>query len=90
MKTSLTVAIVLVLPLIGNTYPVASAASENVLLAQGQCSKRMGPYQSQYAAQQEAQAYQSQGYSTSGVWGEGGVVSSWSNRRYFFNLFYSC
>jgi hypothetical protein len=28
------------------------------------------------------------GYRTSGVWGEGGVVSSWSNRRYYFNVFY--
>lgn len=54
------------------------------------CSRRMGPYVSYDAAFRDAQQARARGLQTSGVWGEGGVVSQWSNRRYFFNLFYPC
>lgn len=55
-----------------------------------ECSRRMGPFFSQSEAERAAQYYRSQGYVISGVWGEGGVVSNWSNRRYYFNIFWSC
>ena len=64
--------------------------SQTKLLAQGQCYQRMGPYMSQGQAERERRVLMSQGYSTSNVWGEGGVISQWSNRRYFFNVFYRC
>jgi hypothetical protein len=54
------------------------------------CRNRMGPYQSNYEAEAVAQQARNVGYETSGVWGEGGIVSDWSNRRYFFNVFFPC
>ena len=54
------------------------------------CSYRMGPFLTQYAAEAAAQQARDLGYVASGVWGEGGVISQWSNRRYFFNVFYEC
>jgi len=54
------------------------------------CSYRMGPYLTQYAAEAAAQQVRDLGYAASGVWGEGGVISQSSNRRYFFNVFYEC
>jgi hypothetical protein len=56
----------------------------------GGCELRMGPYVSQSAADVAVQQAKSIGYDTSGVWGEGGVVSQISNRRYFFNVFFAC
>jgi hypothetical protein len=50
----------------------------------------MGPFLTQYAAEAAAQQARDLGYVASGVWGEGGVISQWSNRRYFFNVFYEC
>ena len=60
------------------------------LLSAAGCSQRVGPFTTQYEAAQAAQYYSSRGYGVSGVWGEGGVVSSWSNRRYYFNIFWNC
>jgi len=54
------------------------------------CSYRMGPFLTQGAAETAAQQVRYLGYTASGVWGEGGIVSQWSNRRYFFNVFYEC
>ena len=54
------------------------------------CSQRMGPFGSIYAAESAAQYARAAGYETSGVWGQGGIISEWSNRRYFFNVFYPC
>jgi hypothetical protein len=54
------------------------------------CSQKRGPYLSESEAGRAAQHYRSRGYGISGVWGEGGVVSNWSNRRYYFNIFWSC
>jgi hypothetical protein len=54
------------------------------------CSQRMGPFGSIYEAESAAQIARTAGYETSGVWGQGGVVSDCSNRRYFFNVFYPC
>jgi len=62
--------------------------STQLHLAQRECSQRVGPFASQDEAQRAAQQYRYAGYRTSGVWGEGGVVSSWSNRRYYFNVLY--
>jgi hypothetical protein len=60
-------------------------------LAQGEeCSKTMGPYITHDTAARDAQRYENKGYSTSGIWGEGGIIGNWSNRKYFFNLFYQC
>jgi hypothetical protein len=53
------------------------------------CSYRMGPFLSQDAAQAAAQQARYLGFEASGVWGQGGLYSDWSNRRYFFNVFYS-
>jgi hypothetical protein len=50
----------------------------------------MGPYLNQFSAETAAEQARNAGYEASGVWGEGGVVSQWSNRRYFFNVFYDC
>ena len=54
------------------------------------CQLRMGPYTSQYAAELGAQQARSIGYDTSGVWGEGGSISQFSNRQYFFNVLFAC
>jgi hypothetical protein len=64
------------------------ALSQSVDAAE--CNRRMGPFMSEYEAGRVAQSYRSRGYGVSGVWGEGGVVSNWSNRRYFFNVFWPC
>ena len=53
-----------------------------------QCARRAGPFASQGEAESVAQQARMAGYRTSGVWGEGGVVSSSSTRRYYFNVFY--
>jgi len=90
MKHATLLVVMLVLPMFGTAQAESPSSLEKLLLAQSSCSQRMGPYQSQYAAQTAARSYQNQGYNTSGVWGQGGVVSSWSNRRYFFNVFYPC
>jgi hypothetical protein len=62
----------------------ASAASAD------SCELRMGPYGSQSAADTGVQQAKGVGYNTSTVWSEGGTVSQISNRRYFFNVFFSC
>src|SRR5260370_1333159 len=54
------------------------------------CSYRMGPFVTQDAAQAAAQQARYLGFEASGVWGQGGLYSDWSNRRYFFNVFYEC
>jgi hypothetical protein len=54
------------------------------------CQMRMGPYTSQYAAELASQQARNIGYDTSGVWGEGGIISQISNRRYFFNVLFGC
>ena len=54
------------------------------------CSYRMGPFLTQDAAQAAAQQARYLGFEASGVWGQGGLYSDWSNRRYFFNVFYDC
>jgi len=56
----------------------------------GSCRWRLGPFTSNYAAEGAAEKARSLGYEASGVWGEGGIVSDWSNRRYFFNVFFPC
>lgn len=89
MKHSAMIVRLVVLSLLIEAISTSAIADDQVQLAQ-MCSQRMGPFTSQHAAQSQQQAYQAKGYSTSGVWGEGGVVSSWANRRYFFNLFYPC
>lgn len=89
MKRLLVVAAVCALPLFGGVGAQPVQAGGNLLLA-ANCSQRVGPFTSQYAAQVRQQALQAQGYSTSGIWGQGGVVSGSTNRRYFFNVFYAC
>jgi hypothetical protein len=54
------------------------------------CSQRLGPFGSISEAEAAAQLARSAGFDTSGVWGQGGIVSDWSNRRYFFNVFFPC
>jgi len=54
------------------------------------CQRRMGPYYSIEQAETDAERARYAGYQTSGVWGEGGVISQSSNRRYFFNVFGPC
>ena len=89
MTRLIMIATLCALPLFGDAVSNPALASEGYVLAK-MCTQRMGPFTSQYAAQVQQQAYQTQGYNTSGIWGEGGVVSSWTNRRYYFNVFYSC
>jgi hypothetical protein len=50
----------------------------------------MGPFLTQDAAQVAAQQARYLGFEASRVWGQGGLYSDWSNRRYFFNVFYEC
>ncbi len=83
------VVVLLALSFFGYIVPSIVKATEHVQLA-SQCNKRMGPYLTQHEAENAAQSFRNRGFETSGVWGEGGVVSHWSNRRYFFNLFYPC
>jgi hypothetical protein len=54
------------------------------------CELKMGPYASQSAADLAVQHAKSIGYNTSGIWGEGAVVSQAANQRYFFNVFFRC
>ena len=53
-----------------------------------QCARRAGPFASEGEAERVAQQARMAGYRTSHVWGEGGVVSSSSNRRYYFTVYY--
>ena len=80
MKRLIMIATLCALPLFGAAVPNPALAGDRLMLA-GMCTQRMGPFTSQYAAQVQQQAYQAEGYNTSGIWGEGGVVSSWTNRR---------
>jgi len=73
-----------------STLGLVAALSLGHAATAAACSQRMGPFGSIYEAESAAQLAQSAGYRTSGVWGQGGVVSDWSNRRYFFNVFYPC
>lgn len=66
--------------------PLASASAASA----DDCRFQMGPYTSQSAADVAVQQAKSIGYNTSGVWGEGGIVSQLSNRRYFFNVLFAC
>ncbi|MGR8929953.1 MAG: hypothetical protein ACU836_04870 [Gammaproteobacteria bacterium] len=91
MKCLLSVAIALFFTVVAALHTTAvSHAAEKIVLAQGQCAQKMGPYLSQSDALTAAQLFREQGYQTTGVWGEGGVISQWSNRRYYFNVFYPC
>jgi len=56
----------------------------------GVCSRRYGPYLLQSQAYRWMRFAQSKGYRTSQVYGIGGVISRYSNRRYYFNVYYSC
>ena len=73
-----------------STLGLVAALSLGHAATAAACSQRMGPFGSIYEAESAAQLAQSAGYQTSGVWGQGGVVSDWSNRRDFFNVFYPC
>jgi hypothetical protein len=65
------------------TMPLLAASA-------GECRRTMGGYSTIHEAQMAAQQAQYAGYQTSGVWGQGGIISDWSNRRYFFNVFFPC
>ncbi len=67
---------------------IKSSMIKESQLRQVGCAQRMGPYVSITAARRAASYYRSQGYRTSGVWGEGGVIREWSTRKYYFNVFY--
>ena len=54
------------------------------------CQLRMGPYTSQSAAELGVQQARGVGFKTSGIWGEGDVVSQIANRQYFFNVLFAC
>lgn len=56
----------------------------------GECRRTIGGYESNYAAEAAAQQARNAGYQTSGVWGQGGIISDWSNCRYYFNVFFPC
>ena len=72
------------------TLSQPSSASRAIQLAQGQCRHLMGPYNNQSTAYYYLQQARYAGYQTSDVWGQGGVVSNWSNRQYFFYVYYPC
>ena len=57
--------------------------------AQG-CSRKMGPYFTIYSAETAAQLARNYGYRTSPVYGVGGLYSNYSNRRWWFNVFFPC
>jgi hypothetical protein len=54
------------------------------------CQLRMGPYASQSAAELGVRQARGVGLKTSGIWGEGDVVSQIANRQYFFNVLFAC
>jgi len=64
--------------------PLAGPASAD------DCQLRMGPYTSQSAAELGVQQAKGIGFKTSGIWGEGDVVSQIANRQYFFNVLFGC
>lgn len=75
---------------ITKNLPVGKTQDLAVRQVQGECRKKMGPYLTEGQAKYEIQRLRTEGNSTSNAWGEGGVISDWSNRRYYFNLFYPC
>jgi len=68
----------------------AFEAKDPFAVKAGTCWRRIGPFQLQSQAARAASYYRSRGFRTSNVYGQGGVVSNWSNRRYFFRVFYRC
>ena len=54
------------------------------------CNQAVGPFQSQYQAYRVLQQAQARGYETGPVYGQGGLYSDYSNRRWFFTVYYAC
>lgn len=77
-------ALLLGLALSGLSTPGGSPAQA------GTCTQAVGPFQSQYAAYQMLQEAQARGYRTGPVYGQGGLYSNYSNRRWFFTVYYAC
>ena len=50
----------------------------------------MGPFNTQNQAYHMVRQAQARGYATGPVYGEGGLYSNYSNRRWFFRVYYTC
>ena len=71
-------------------FQSVKASQSSYVTTAGVCSRRYGPYLLQSQAYRWMRFAQSKGYRTSQVYGIGGVISRYSNRRYYFNVYYSC
>lgn len=75
----------------GDSSPTSSSPTTTQvqsLFAPGSCSARVGPYASIEGARLDMQRLRNAGYQTSQQpIGQGGIISGWSNRRYYFNVF---
>ena len=54
------------------------------------CSRKIGPFMTQYRAIQTMRQTQARGYTTGPVYGEGGLLSNYSNRRWYFTVYFAC
>ena len=73
------------------TAPSPRAVERQERLQQvGTCWQRVGPFMTHYAAGQAVYQARSVGYNTGPIYGEGGLYSRSSNRRYYFRVFYPC
>ncbi|MEQ9642393.1 MAG: hypothetical protein RIM84_20365 [Alphaproteobacteria bacterium] len=56
----------------------------------GSCSQAVGPFNTQNQAFRVLREARARGYATGPVYGQGGVVSRYSNRRWYFTVYYAC
>ena len=73
----------------GSQFGTLSPNNPNLIKA-GTCWSKRGPFQTQNQAYYAVQQAQARGYGTGPVFGEGGLYSNYSNRRWFFALYYDC
>jgi hypothetical protein len=74
---------------IGQQFKPSASVGGHFIQA-GQCWRRVGPFQTQNQAYQMQRDAQNRGYATGPVFGEGGLYSNYSNRRWFFTVYYTC
>ncbi len=54
------------------------------------CSQAVGPFYTQNQAYRGLREARARGYATGPVYGQGGIYSNYSNRRWYFTVYYAC
>jgi len=73
----------------GGLLSALPSVDARALQARG-CSQAVGPFQTQGQAYQAMLEVQAQGYGTGPVYGQDGLYSNYSNRRWYFTVYYAC